>query len=117
MERAENIDEYFVNHAKTESHAERVASPVKVKQGGITMPVCGKNYGKAHQLNEDVTEKELEFAVQSTLHHDGRDAQLQDRMCDPERIVQNFDFLAHLSGASLTRPCSPGKATQSVQQR
>src|SRR5258708_33034986 len=101
MERAENIDEHFVNHGKTESHAERVATPVKVEQGGITVPVQGKDYGKAHQLGEHVTKEKLEFAVQSTLHHDGRDAQLQDRMCDPERVVQNFDFLAHLSGASL----------------
>jgi hypothetical protein len=36
------------------------------------------------------------------IHHGG-DSHLKDGMCDPERVIQNFDFFAHLSVAGTSR--------------
>src|ERR1700681_74341 len=96
MEQAENIDENLVNHGKAESHAEGVASPVDIERRRIIVPECREYYGKSHQLRKHVTKKKLEFAVQAVLNHEPSDPDLKDGMRDPERIIENFDFLVHL---------------------
>ena len=95
VERAENVDKDFMNYGETENHAERVANPVEVEQGGITAVVCGKNHGKTNQLHQNVTEKELELAMQPATEHEDRDSRLKDGMCDPERVIKKSNLLAH----------------------
>src|SRR5436309_2658747 len=84
-----------MNHGKAECHAESVAGPVNVKQGGIIVPVSGEDRGKSNQLNENVSEEELEFAVQAAVDHKGGDSRLQHGMHDPERVIEDLNFLAH----------------------
>src|ERR1700687_5459021 len=96
MEQAENIHENFMNNGKTESHAEPVANPVEAEGSGRTPPNGGKYHGKGNQLGENVAEEELEFAVQSAPEHKRSDGYLKHGMCDPERVIENSNFLAHL---------------------
>ena len=103
VECAKNVDEDLVYHGEAESHAKSVATPEKVEQGGIVVPGCGEDDSKGDQLNENVTEEELEFAVQAPLEHDCGDPHLKDGMCDPEGVIENFNFLAHLSCSPLAR--------------
>ena len=60
------------------------------------MPVRGKHDGKGDELSENVAEEELELAVQATPDHDRSDSHLEDGMRDPERVIENFNFLVHL---------------------
>ena len=95
MEGAKNVDENLVNHAESEGHAESVADPVNVERGGIIVPKGRKYGGESDQLDEDVAEEILEFAIKAALQHKGGDSHLKDRVGDPERVIENFDFLAH----------------------
>src|ERR1700675_4770329 len=96
MEQAENIHENFMNNGKTESHAECVANPVEIEGGRITVPSRRKYHGKGNQLGENVAEEELEFAVQSAPEHERSNGYLKHGMCDPERVIENPNFLVHL---------------------
>ncbi len=53
-------------------------------------------YGKSDELRENVAKEELELAVQPAPEHDRSDSHLEDGMRDPERVIENFDFLVHL---------------------
>lgn len=103
MEGAKNVDENLVNHAKAEGHAHGVADPREVKSGGIVMPECGKEDGEDDDLGDNVTKEEFEFAVQAPVNHHSGDSHLKDGMCDPERVIENFNFVAHHSVAGTSR--------------
>jgi hypothetical protein len=68
------------------------------------VPHRWKYYGEGDELSKNVGKKELEFAVQTTPEHDGSDAHLEDGMRDPERVIENFNFLVHLSRSSAQLP-------------
>src|ERR1700687_47802 len=95
MEGAEHIDEDLVNHGKAARHAESVATPVEVEGGRVVVPVGGKNYSEGSELNKEVAEEKLEFPVQPTLKHDSGDAQLEDGMRDPKRVIKESNLFAH----------------------
>ena len=57
---------------------------------------CWKYDRKAGELNENVAEEELEFAVQPVPHHERGDSRLKDGMRDPERVIEKSNFLAHV---------------------
>src|ERR1700757_1359577 len=96
MKKTEDVDKNLMNHGKTESHAQTVQKPVEVESRRVMVPHSRKNDGKGNDLSKDVAKEELEFSMQSAPHHDGSDAQLEDRMSHPERIVEKFNFVAHL---------------------
>jgi hypothetical protein len=62
--------------------------------------VSGKYDGEGDELSKNVAKEELELTVQSTPKHDGSDAHLEDGMRDPERVIENFNFLVHRSRSS-----------------
>ena len=77
VESAENVDKHLVDHGETNSNAEPIADPVEVEQKRIAAPVCGKKHGEGDELNDDVSEEELELAVQPAPEHERSDCHLQ----------------------------------------
>jgi hypothetical protein len=67
------------------------------------VPVRGKNHGEAEELNDNVCEKELELAVQPSPEHEAGNCHLQYGMRNPERVIEDLDFLAHFLVAGKLR--------------
>jgi hypothetical protein len=91
----EDIDKDLMNHRETKGHAERIANPAQIEKGGVAVAERKKHRAKRDYLREHVTKEKFEFPVQASSHHDGSDPHLQDRMSEPERVVENFNSLAH----------------------
>jgi hypothetical protein len=65
-------------------------------------------------LNQNVSEEELEFAVQAPAEHERGDPDLKDGMRDPERVIENLKFFAHLSRSPARLPVQIGRPTLAV---
>ena len=96
MEHAEDVHKNFVDHEEAESHADRVATPVKQEHRIIAAPhIRGEHDREGRQLRHDVAKEELEIAQQAALQHHAGDSHLQNGMHEPQHVVENLDFFAH----------------------
>jgi hypothetical protein len=72
------------------------------------VPVRRENNREGGELNQEVTGEEFEFAMQPALEQNSADAQLEDGMCDPKRVIKKSNFVAHaaekLSGSRTDFP-------------
>jgi hypothetical protein len=100
-----------MNHGKAECHAKRVATPVEVEGSRIIVPVRRENNREGGELNQEVTGEEFEFAMQPALEQNSADAQLEDGMCDPKRVIKKSNFVAHSAESYLDLEPSHSWAT------
>src|SRR5207302_6389673 len=89
-------EEDFVNDLEAQNDADAVAEPIQVKVDRIVLAQeCGEDHGESQNLGDHVGEEEFEPAMHLPMKHDGGDPRLQERMRDPESVIEDSDFFAH----------------------
>src|ERR1700722_7364523 len=96
MKRPENVEKNLVDNQKAQKHPDRVGGPVEIEVSRIVVAhIRRENQAKGQNLRDDVGKEAFELAVQPAAEQNGSDSPLDERMSDPQSVIENRSLVAH----------------------
>src|ERR1700683_2884184 len=96
MKGPKHVEENLVNYQKAQQDADGGSGPVEVEIGCVIMAqIRRKDQAKSQNLGNDVSKKTFELALQAAGQHDRGNPCLNERMGDPQSVMENRSLVAH----------------------